>query len=98
MATLNVSLTSELNTLIREKVASGMYHSSSEVVRAALRLFQQHDEYRELRLARLRAQISTGIHQLDTGDSLEFSSGKELMSHIRAQGSSHLENQKVDRE
>jgi antitoxin ParD1/3/4 len=34
----NVSLTSELEALVDQKVASGRYRSASEVVRAALRL------------------------------------------------------------
>lgn len=35
---MNVSLTPELEKMIREKVSSGLYNSSSEVVREALRL------------------------------------------------------------
>ena len=41
--TRNVSLTPELEALIDRKVASGRYRSASEVVRAALRLLDQHD-------------------------------------------------------
>jgi putative addiction module CopG family antidote len=35
---MNVSLTPELEKFVREKVASGLYNNSSEVVREALRL------------------------------------------------------------
>ncbi len=40
---MTVSLTPELAEFIAGKVASGHYRSSSEVVRAALRLLEQQD-------------------------------------------------------
>ena len=43
--TKNVSLTSELELFIARQVASGRYRSASEVVRAALRLLEDHDSY-----------------------------------------------------
>lgn len=42
MAKLNISLTPELATLIKDKVSSGMYHSASEVVREGLRLLSEN--------------------------------------------------------
>ncbi len=41
--TRNVSLTPELEALVESKVASGRYRSASEVVRAALRLLDEHE-------------------------------------------------------
>jgi antitoxin ParD1/3/4 len=38
---LNVSLTPELSAFIAAQLSSGRYQSASEVVRAALRLFQE---------------------------------------------------------
>lgn len=40
---MNVSLTSELERYVREKVDSGLYNSASEVVREALRLLVARD-------------------------------------------------------
>ena len=48
--TMNVSITPELEQLVADTVASGRYGSASEVVRAALRLFEE----RERRTARNR--------------------------------------------
>ena len=55
--TMNVSLTRQLQQLVRRKVASGRYSSASEVVREALRLLDEHDR----RLALLRREIEAGL-------------------------------------
>ncbi len=58
---LSISLTPQLEELVRSKIASGMYSSASEVVRAALRLLDEYDELRKKRLAVLRHDLETGI-------------------------------------
>ncbi len=63
---MNVSLTSELEKYVSEKVASGLYHSASEVIREGLRLLKDQDALREIRLNELRQQIQEG---LDSGES-----------------------------
>jgi antitoxin ParD1/3/4 len=65
---VNVSLTPELEELIQERVRSGRYTSASEVVREALRLLQDRDELRRLRMDELRAKIAAGIDSLDRGE------------------------------
>jgi antitoxin ParD1/3/4 len=64
---VNVSLTPELEALIQERVRSGRYTSASEVVREALRLLEDRDELRRLRLAELRGQVAAGLDSLDRG-------------------------------
>lgn len=44
--TKNVSLTPELDRFVAEQVASGLYRSASEVVRAALRLMEKAERER----------------------------------------------------
>ena len=69
MATMNVSLTDELIKVIRRKVSSGMYNNSSEVVREAIRRFDEYDELLYgLKLDKLRTEISIGIEQADRGE------------------------------
>ena len=49
--TMNVSITPELEQLVANSVASGRYSSASEVVRAALRLFEERERQSERRRA-----------------------------------------------
>ncbi len=58
---MNISLTSHLEDLVRAKVESGLYNSASEVMREALRLLQERDQLREMRLKALRSEIQKGI-------------------------------------
>ncbi len=63
--TLNISLTPHLESLVREKVDSGLYASASEVVREALRLMEEQDRARAIKLEQLRQDIREG---LESGD------------------------------
>ena len=69
MTTMNISLTDELIRVIKRKVSSGMYNNSSEVVREAIRRF---DEYEDLlyglKLDKLRTELAIGIDQADRGE------------------------------
>ncbi len=65
---MNVSLTRELDRLVHEKVATGLYGSASEVVREALRLLKEMDTVRQHRLDALRRDVAVGIRQADRGD------------------------------
>jgi antitoxin ParD1/3/4 len=66
---MNVSLPPELERLVNEKVASGLYDSASDVVRDALRLLRERDEVRSLALTELRKDVMAGIEELDRGES-----------------------------
>jgi antitoxin ParD1/3/4 len=59
---INVSLTPQLEDMIRKKVASGLYNSASEVVREALRLMEEHDRIRAVKLEQLRQDIRNGLN------------------------------------
>ena len=85
---MNVSLTQELEAFVHQKVESGRYHSASEVVREALRLLEDHDQLRQIKLESLRKEIAIGLDQLDRG---EFAAYDEdtlgtLFEEIRAKG------------
>ncbi|MDR3424714.1 MAG: type II toxin-antitoxin system ParD family antitoxin [Alphaproteobacteria bacterium] len=59
--TLSISLTPQLENMVRAKIDSGMYSSASEVVREALRLLDEQDQLRKNRLETLRRDIDAGI-------------------------------------
>lgn len=42
---MHISLTPELEKLVKEKGNSGLYNNSSEVIRDALRQMNKHDEF-----------------------------------------------------
>lgn len=58
---INVSLTPQLEDMVKRKVASGLYNSASEVVREALRLMEEQDRLRAVRLDQLRQDIRDGL-------------------------------------
>src|SRR5208337_600632 len=47
----------QLEELVRQKVASGLYTSASEVIREALRLLEEQDRMRAAKLGQLRRDI-----------------------------------------
>lgn len=79
---MNVSLTPELEKLVNERVRSGMYSSSSEVVREALRLLNAQEEYRRQKLEDLRKEIQIGLDQLDRGKGVPLDIAK-IKSRLR---------------
>jgi len=64
--TMNVNLSPQLEDMVKQKVASGLYTSASEVVREALRLMEAQDQVRATKLNQLRQDIREG---LESGDS-----------------------------
>jgi antitoxin ParD1/3/4 len=65
---MNVSLTPELDRFVAEKVESGLYTSSSEVVREALRLLEEHDCIRNAQIAALNRELGARLQSLDRGE------------------------------
>jgi antitoxin ParD1/3/4 len=79
---MNVSLTPQLEELIKKKVDSGLYGSASEVMREALRLLEERDRIHAIRLEELRAEIRKG---LDSGEATPLNIGD-----IKARGRRRL--------
>ena len=74
---MHLTLTPELDRLVGEKVASGLYESPSEVVREALRLMLE----RESALDWLRREAKSGFEQLEAGEALDITR-EEFMSQM----------------
>ena len=58
---MNINLPPELQDLVRQKMASGLYTSASEVVCEALRLMEEKDRLLIRKLEQLREDISKGL-------------------------------------
>lgn len=68
---MNINLTPELESLVQKKVKSGRYNSASEVVREALRLFEEQERIRAARLESLRRKIDEGWAEAERGDLID---------------------------
>jgi antitoxin ParD1/3/4 len=66
---MNISLTPELEKLVNDKIASGMYNSATEVIQEALILLKEKDAIANLKLQELRQDIQAGIN---SGESVPF--------------------------
>lgn len=55
---LSITLPTEMAHLIRAKVKEGSYASNSEVIREAMRAWQEQEQLRAQRLAGIRAKIA----------------------------------------
>lgn len=65
---MNVSLTSKLEGMVKKLVKSGRYNSASEVVRDSLRLLDEREQQREIKLGALREAIQEGIDSGPAGE------------------------------
>jgi antitoxin ParD1/3/4 len=84
---MNVSLTKELESLVNEKVKSGMYQTASEVVREGLRLLKERDQ-----LEWLRREVRLGGEDIERGDYTEYdeTTTEDLKADIKRRGMARL--------
>jgi antitoxin ParD1/3/4 len=82
---MNISLTPQLEKLVKNKVESGLYGSASEVMRDALRLLEERDRIHSLRVEELRAEIKKGF---DSGETTPLD-----VDAIKARGRKRLDAQ-----
>ncbi len=83
---MNISLTPQLEELVKKKVESGRYGSASEVLREALRLLEERDRLYAIRLEALREEIQKG---LDSGPATPLD-----IEEIKSHGRKRLDEQK----
>jgi antitoxin ParD1/3/4 len=69
---MNVHLTQHQETMVKAQVATGRYSSASEVIREALRLFEDQERLRETKLEKLRADVQEALEQSARGESTPF--------------------------
>ena len=65
---MHISLTPQLEALVKAKVSSGLYNNASEVIREALRFMETHEEWiYQIKLDRLRQEVAVGAAQAERG-------------------------------
>ena len=66
---MHISLTPELENIVKSKVQTGLYNNASEVIREALRFMETHEELiYQMKVERLRAKLAVGASQADRGE------------------------------
>ena len=75
---MNLSLTPQLESFVRDCAESGDYNNASEVVREALRLLKRTQDEYNAKLVDLRAAIKEGDDAIASGNSSVFNSSEDL--------------------
>ncbi len=71
----SVTLGDHLNCFVETKIKEGRFESTSEAVRAGLRLLEEHETKLEL----IRKKLAIGEFQLDQGEGIN---GEQFMKEL----------------
>ncbi|MGZ5011048.1 MAG: type II toxin-antitoxin system ParD family antitoxin [Methylobacter sp.] len=89
---MHISLTPELEAIVKEKVSSGLYNNASEVIREALRFMKTNEELvNQMKLDHLRSRLAEGERDLAEGRYTELKP-EELSDHFQ-----RIRNRAIDR-
>ena len=78
---MNISLTPELESVVKRKVESGLYNNASEVIREALRITLKHEQENDW----LAKEAAIGFAQLEAGQVTRVTSKDEFFELVRGQ-------------
>ncbi len=76
---MNISLTPELDKMIKAKVETGLYNNASEVIREALRDSLRRESENDW----LKRQAAIGYAQLEAGEVIRVKSKKDFQALVR---------------
>ena len=76
---MHISLTPELEKVVRKKIKSGLYNNASEVIREALRNSLRHEAENEW----LKREAALGFALLEAGETVRVRSKKAFMNLAR---------------
>ena len=85
---MQISLTPRMGQWISEKVDSGLYSSSNEVILEGLRLLMRQEAQRQAMIEDLRKEILIGVRQLDSGKAVVFD--QSLVENVKEKGRKRL--------
>lgn len=89
---MNVNLGTVFDQFVSDLLKTGHYQSQSEILREGLRLLQEREELKRLRIAELRREIAIGGAEADRG---EFVDGAEAFAEIRKKRSARQKRAKA---
>jgi antitoxin ParD1/3/4 len=64
---MDLAVSPDLEQIVREKVESGCYASTDEVLREALQLLDDRDRLRAWKLEELRKEVAIGLREAEQG-------------------------------
>ena len=76
---MHISLTPELEKVVRKKIKSGLYNNASEVIREALRNSLKQEAENEW----LKREAALGFAQLEAGETVRVRSKNAFMNLAR---------------
>ncbi len=68
---MHIELSPELDRIVTDRLATGRYSSSLEVVAEALVLLDGHDQSRDAQLQEFNKELSLRLEELDRGEWVE---------------------------
>jgi putative addiction module CopG family antidote len=78
---MSLSIPPEFERAVRERVRSGEYRSTDEVLRLCLELLEQEERSEAEKLDALRSDVQ---HAMDQYDRAEYSPAEEVFARLRA--------------
>lgn len=79
---ITITIPPEMLAVIKKKVDDGFYSSTSELIRAAVRLWQQKEEEHEARIKAIRMRLE---HSEKNGDPVPLQSAFERVESLHKQ-------------
>lgn len=86
---ITITIPPEMLSVIKKKVDEGFYSSTSELIRAAVRLWQQREDEHEARLQAIRMRLE---HSEQNGDPVPLQSAFERIEYLHKQRSEKSAN------
>lgn len=74
----SVALTPHFEKFTHQLISSGLYNNVSEVVRDGLRMVEEREKLKKLKLKRLKDAIQVGQDAMDRGDYVTVRNSQEL--------------------
>lgn len=86
---ISITLPPDMLITIKEKVQTGAYGSTSEVIREAMRLWQRQEEEYQARLALIRDRLD---HSANSGESVPLDEAFDQIENLHQQHMKNNEN------